>query len=460
VGRRKDIDATGFWTLHRCDARNLAGLFENFPQDHPLITATITSPPYGALKDYGHPEQIGFGQHYGQYLEDMRNVFAQVYRRTTEDGSLWLIADTYVEDGPAPTRLLPVPFDLASAAESAGFTLRDVIIWHKDRTLPWSNGTRLRNTFEYVLLLVKGGHPKYRLDRLREHADLKEWWVRFPERYNPNGKAPSNVWHIPIPKQGAWGDGEVAHACPLPPELVRRLILLSSDEGDVVLDPFAGSGVVVAEAERLGRRGIGTELVEQYVDEFHRIIRPEILARQGEARTNGKPPITTAEQLVALRMLKLPVVLMRGAAKQRGQVAWPLGALVLPVKQKLAANRHGAITLIFIVEGTSAQRRSYERSVKPLIAKPPASKFGLDCDLKVVSPEELATLVAGRRIYLYKNGSTSRAAEAVPHRLLLPKLDEARTQSVPPILSSIHIDVAPRPEAALLDDGQAATATS
>jgi len=461
MGRRNDLGAEAFWTLHRHDARDLETLFATRGPQRATITATITSPPYGALKDYGHSEQIGFGQSYQQYLHDMETVFGQIHNRTTEDGSLWLIADTYVADGPAPTRLLPVPFDLANAAESAGFTLRDVIIWQKDRTLPWSNGTRLRNSFEYVLLLVKGAHPKYRLDRLREHADLKEWWVRFPERYNPNGKAPPNVWYIPIPKQGAWGDGEVDHACPLPPELVRRLVLLSSDEGDIVFDPFAGSGVVIAEAERLGRLGIGAELVDRYVDEFHRIIRPEILTRAGGATVNGTLPTTSAEQLVKLRILKLPVVLMRSAAKQRGQVAWPLAVLVLPTKKRLTPERYGAAKLVFIVEGTTEQRKAYAKTLQMLAKKAPASKFGIDCELSVIAPSTLKRRVAGRRIYLYKNGSTSRAAEVVPHTNLLAKLEEARSHSVPPVLSSIHVDVAPRRESELVKAAnQAASATS
>jgi DNA modification methylase len=134
----------------------------------------------------------------------MGEIFAPLHEHTRDDGSLWLIADTYMAQGEAPRRLLPVPFDLSRTAEEAGWTLRDVVIWRKDRALPWSNGTRLRNAFEYILLLVKGPTPKYYLDRPREHDDLREWWVRFPERYNPQGKAPANVWDLPIPRQGSW----------------------------------------------------------------------------------------------------------------------------------------------------------------------------------------------------------------------------------------------------------------
>ncbi|KAF6586438.1 site-specific DNA-methyltransferase, partial [Paenibacillus sp. EKM208P] len=72
---------------------------------------------------------------------------------------------------------------------------------------------------------------------------LMEWWIDYPERYNPEGKVPENIWEFPIPTQGSWGnkidfgEEEFRHACPFPPEMMARLILLSSDKNDVVLDP-------------------------------------------------------------------------------------------------------------------------------------------------------------------------------------------------------------------------------
>jgi DNA modification methylase len=454
--------AGGFWTLHRHDARKIGMLLESNAEGRSRdITATITSPPYGALKDYGHKDQIGFGHAYDAYLAEMEAVFRQIYERTAADGSLWLIADTYMSKGAPPRRLLPVPFDLAASAEAAGFILRDVIIWEKDRTLPWSNGTRLRNAFEYVLLLVKGGEPKYEADRLRGHEELKGWWPRFPERYNPNGKAPSNVWRFPIPKQGSWAGGEIAHACPLPPELVERLILLSSDEGDVILDPFAGSGVVVAEAERLGRLGLGAELVKRHVEEFARIIRPEILARREVSSQNGDSLEASAELLVKLRMLKLPVVLMRAAARRRSEISWPLGVMVLPVSRNATAGRHGVVRLIFFVAANAARRRDYASTLRELAARAPASKFGLDAEIEVLRPSELKKLARGRRIYNYRNGTTSRATGTIPHGDLRSSLEEAAGDVTPPVLSSIHVDVAPRSEAGLrVKSGQAASSTS
>jgi DNA modification methylase len=439
------------WTLHQHDARELDALLARHKGQKPFVTTTITSPPYGALKDYGADGQIGFGQTYEDYLRDMRTVFRQIHRHTTPDGSLWLIADTYVADGEAPRPLMPVPFDLARAAEAAGFTLRDVIIWQKDRTLPWSNGTRLRNSFEYVLLLTKGTDPKYRLDRLREHSDLKEWWVRFPERYSPKGKAPSNVWSIPIPVQGSWGNGELQHSCPLPPELVRRLVLLSTDPGDVVLDPFAGSGVVLAVAEHLERRAIGCEIVKRHAQEYERIIKPEIKSLTSNGSTNGRPDSEQARLIIDLRILKFARVLMQAVAKRR-DVPWPMASLVLRGSagsgDTLASPR-----IVFFIEGTQDDRNAYEGRVKEAANERPASKFGLQAQIEVASVRgsKLGKLVRGRRVYLYSNGRTTRAVRSIPHSDLKREIAGAATDSVPPILSDIQVDVAPRPDASVLE---------
>ena len=302
------------FTVHEGDARNLDHLLRDYssPSD-PLLTATITSPPYGDLKNYGHRDQIGFGQPYEEFLVELRRVFRTVHAHTREDGCLWVIADSLRPQDEGLRRLEPLPFQIAEQLQEVGWTLREVIIWKKDKTLPWSGRGRLRNAFEYVLFFVKSASYKFHVDRLRDPDELEEWWVKWPERYNPAGKVPDNVWEFPIPVQGSWGATTIQHACPLPPDLVRRLVLLSTDPGDVVLDPFAGSGVVPAEAERLERNAIGVELVKKHITSYTRFVRPEILARglslSGESAAE---PTDLTAKILNLRALKYPRVLMRG----------------------------------------------------------------------------------------------------------------------------------------------------
>ena len=110
------------------DARQLGALL---PPDVECIDVTVTSPPYWNIKDYGNKQQIGFGQSYKEYLSDIDRVFRAVYTATKPSGSLWIIADTFKQEG--EIRLLP--FDIANRIRRTGWLLQDIIIWQKDRTL-------------------------------------------------------------------------------------------------------------------------------------------------------------------------------------------------------------------------------------------------------------------------------------------------------------------------------------
>src|SRR5436190_23936952 len=143
--------------LHRGDARRLDELLSPYSgPSEPLLTCTITSPPYGNLKNYGHPDQIGWGQPYDEYLASLRSIFRNVARHTREDGCLWIVIDTLrPRDQREPIWALePLPFQLAQELSDTGWRLRDIIIWKKNKTLPWASPGRLRNAFEYVLFFV------------------------------------------------------------------------------------------------------------------------------------------------------------------------------------------------------------------------------------------------------------------------------------------------------------------
>src|SRR5688572_7835684 len=205
---------------HLGDARDLGKIFG---QETSVVDVTITSPPYWNVKDYGSKRQIGYGQSYAKYLDDLESVFKSVYAATKSTGSLWLVSDTLKHEG----ELLLLPFDIAQRLRSSGWIMQDIIIWQKDRTLPWSHQGKLRNIFEYITCYSKAVHFKHHVNNVRDISNLKEHWIRFPERYNPNGKAPSRTWHIAIPRQGSWGESAnyVRHACPLPTELIKRILL-------------------------------------------------------------------------------------------------------------------------------------------------------------------------------------------------------------------------------------------
>jgi len=436
-----------FFTVHQWDARRLEILLSRYSTAaRPLLTTTITSPPYGPLKDYGHKGQIGHGQREDEYLMDMRRVFRALFAHTKADGSLWVVADTLRRPGPAdgvwPMQLLP--FQLTQEATSEGWILRDIIVWIKDKTLPWSSRGRLRNGFEYVLFLVKSPSFKYRIDRLREPDDLEQWWVRYPERYNPQGKAPSNVWAVPIPVQGSWANTAVKHACPLPADLVERMLLLASDENDVVLDPFAGSGVVVAEARRLQRRGVGTELVQRHIDAFHSVVLPEITERRGvdilQQRHDRSEELRRT--IIDLRSVKYPKVLVMKVREVDSSLPRPFAVYGLRKAQRAGGLE---VEVVVVLEESDMERASdYIEAVERAARRAPASKFGITPCIRVVGVNSISRLHRGRRLFAYTAGQTHRSAGACITANLQMWAAVPSRHDVPVVVSNVFVDESPR----------------
>ncbi len=212
-------------TVYNEDSRHL-----NKFLNKQIVDVTITSPPYFDLKDYGHKMQIGFGQEYSKYLEDLKIVFKNIYDCTKDSGSLWVIIDSFRKNN----EVTPLPFDFSNKLKEIGWKLQEVIIWEKDRTVPWTHKGQMRNLFEYILLFSKNDKYNFFIDEVRDISTLKKWWVKYPERYNPKGKTPDGLWKFDIPTQGSWGSGYIRHFCPLPEEMIGQILKISSKEGDIV----------------------------------------------------------------------------------------------------------------------------------------------------------------------------------------------------------------------------------
>lgn len=232
----------------------------------------ITSPPYYDVKAYDEKvSQIGYKQSYQDYLSDTSNVLQQCYDVSNDDATLWLIVDTIQRD----RVLFPIPFDIQKTMMDNAkadlnrqtWILRDIIVWNRSKNLPWSSKGHFKHEFEYILFFSKNENYKYYLDRIRNIEYSSKWWLSHPERYNSNGRPPSNVWDFTIPIRG-WGNGYQQHLCPLPFPLIERILTLSTDEGDYVLDPFTGSGSVMAIANQMGRNGIGFDICKDYKTKY------------------------------------------------------------------------------------------------------------------------------------------------------------------------------------------------
>jgi len=229
----------------------------------------ITSPPYWSLRDYGIPGQIGLELDPETYVDSLVRIFEQVRRVVSDDGTLWLnIGDSYTSGGRtwrAPDRKNPVramdtrpptpdglkskelvgiPWRLAFALQEAGWYLRSDIIWRKPNVQPESVKDRPTRSHEYVFLLAKSEHYNYDNKAVLE----------------ANERNLRTVWDINTePFRGA-------HFATFPSALVERCLLLTSRPGDVILDPFFGSGTVGAVAINHGRTFMGIELNPEYIN--------------------------------------------------------------------------------------------------------------------------------------------------------------------------------------------------
>jgi site-specific DNA-methyltransferase (cytosine-N4-specific) len=234
-----------------------------------LVRTAVTSPPYWSLRDYSTPGQLGLEDDPDDYVDSLVDIFDQVRRVLTEDGSLWLnIGDSYTSGGrtwrapdkknpiramttrpPTPKGLKPkelvgIPWRLAFALQASGWYLRSDVIWRKPNAMPESVKDRPTRSHEYLFLLTKSERYYYNRSAVTEM----------------NGRNLRSVWDI---NTRAFSE---AHFATFPSELVDRCIKITSKRGDVILDPFLGSGTVAAAAIQNQRAFLGIEINPEYTE--------------------------------------------------------------------------------------------------------------------------------------------------------------------------------------------------
>jgi len=267
----------------------------------------VTSPPYYGLRDYGgEDKQIGQEQSPEQYVEEMVKVFALVRDCLTDDGTLWLnIGDSYYNYRPGkgqalnkqsvsntkqdlpdecPRRgnkleglkekdLIGIPWMLAFALRADGWYLRQDIIWHKPNPMPESVKDRCTKSHEYIFLMSKSKQYYYNNDAIKEPA--KDWGTRDRTKGKYHNKGTGLQPHSGLSKsypkknkRSVWSvtnkPYKGAHFACYPPDLIEPCILAGSEEGDIILDPFMGSGTTAMVAKKNSRAYIGCELHEEY----------------------------------------------------------------------------------------------------------------------------------------------------------------------------------------------------
>ena len=334
------------------------------------VQTTITSPPYFDMKDYGVEGQVGFGQKYEEYLENLKEIFAQIYTVTKDDGTLWIVIDTFKRDHAVVT----LPFDLVQKLNSVGWKLQEIIIWKKDKTVPWSSKGFMQRKFEYVLFFSKQNNYKTNKDQVRiyDTQQLKKWWVKYPERYNPKGKALDEIWEFPIPVQGSWGTEYIRHFCPLPKEMVATMISISTDEEDVVFDPFAGSGAVMSQSAYMKRTYLGIEINPQYINMFEAYLKSTIESGKKEyySYMNTMDQVAFETTIQNLRALKYGRILLNNIEKDYG-----INDLKIYV-QRTESSISSKIKVEYTFIGRQLDDEFY-RMISTYTNRPPLSKYGI-----------------------------------------------------------------------------------
>ena len=298
----------------RADARHI-------PLRDGCVQTVVTSPPYWGLRDYGVSGQIGLEATPDAYVETMVGVFREVRRVLRDDGTVWLnLGDSYVHgvpgggsvfakgrngsdgrksydsdkprgrqkistmvDGLKVKDLCGIPWRVAFALQADGWYLRSDIIWAKPNPMPESVTDRPTRSHEYIFLLSKNERYFYDTDAIKEAAsELTNSRGPAYHAMNKTAVAGSGIRRNSSWESATWGRVDSrnkrsvwtvnseptpeAHFATFPQKLIEPCILAGSRTGDLILDPFIGSGTVGKVAERFGRRWVGLELSEKYID--------------------------------------------------------------------------------------------------------------------------------------------------------------------------------------------------
>lgn len=249
--------------LHEGDTRSF---LQTLPPSS--ISLVVTSPPYNLGKEYERKRTLE------EYLEEQAEVIDELVRVLKDEGSICWEVGNFVKDG----EVFPLDIFFYDLFKARGLQLRNRVVWHFGHGLHASR--RFSGRYETLLWFTKTKNYVFNLDA-----------VRVPSKYpgkthfkgakrglpsgNPLGKNPSDVWEFlqqewdmglwEIPNVKSNHPEKTIHPCQFPVELVERCVLSFTNEGDWVLDPYAGVGSALIAGIKHGRRAAGCEKESEYV---------------------------------------------------------------------------------------------------------------------------------------------------------------------------------------------------
>ncbi len=294
------------------------GLLTTIPDR--FVKLIVTSPPYNLGKVYESHLRIE------DYLTQQEKVIEQCVRVLDTSGSICWQVGNFVDNG----EIIPLDIILYPIFSSLGLHLRNRIVWSFGHGLHASK--RFSGRYEVILWFTKTNTYTFDLDAVRAPQKYPgKRYFKGPRKgelsCNPLGKNPGDVWEIPNVK--ANHVEKTIHPCQFPVELVERLVLAMTAKGDWVLDPFLGVGSTTLAALIHGRKGVGSEIMPEYLEVARRRleaaekgllrVRPmERAVYQPNGNVANVPPktICLGPQPLQLQLYDSPGILRQAGKKQ------------------------------------------------------------------------------------------------------------------------------------------------
>lgn len=223
------------------------------------VKLIVTSPPYNIGKEYEKRKDLNV------YLAEQEETIRAGLRILSDDGSIcWQVGNHIAKDG----EVFPLDALIYTIGKKLGLKLRNRIVWHFGHGLHCTK--RFSGRHETIVWFTKNDNYTFNLDPVRipqKYPGKKNF--KKNEKYgmlscNPLGKNPADVWEIPNVKNNH--PEKTAHPCQFPIELIERLVLSMTNEGDAILDPYVGVGSAICAAALHNRKGYGSDIMKNYLE--------------------------------------------------------------------------------------------------------------------------------------------------------------------------------------------------
>lgn len=219
------------------------------------VDLIVSSPPYNLGKEYEAKKALE------KYLEEQTLVIQECSRILKKTGSIFWQIGAFSNQG----SLIPLDIRFFPILESCGLIPRNRIIWIRQHGLHAQNKFSCRH--ETILWFTKSNKYTFNLDAIRvpqKYQNKKHYKGNRKGEFscNPKGKNPGDIWLFRNVKHNH--EEQTIHPCQFPEDLVARIILATTQNNDIIFDPYMGSGTVAVVAKNYERNFMGSEIEEKY----------------------------------------------------------------------------------------------------------------------------------------------------------------------------------------------------